>query len=131
MTTFLLDANVLIALTHPEHAHHGPARRWFGSEREVAMCPISQGALVRFMIRMGEPARVVADTMRVLSEHPRVRVWADDVDYADVDLADVTGHGQVTDVYLAALAVRHGGRLATFDQGLAQLRPDACELVPG
>jgi uncharacterized protein len=36
---------------------------------------------------------------------------------------------QVTDAYLAQLARTHNGRLATFDQGLAQLHSDVAELV--
>jgi predicted nucleic acid-binding protein len=31
----------------------------------------------------------------------------------------LTSHGQVADVYLAALALRHGGKLATFDRSVA------------
>jgi predicted nucleic acid-binding protein len=42
----------------------------------------------------------------------------------------VIGHRQVTDAYLAALARQRGGRLATFDAGLAQLHPDVAQLVP-
>jgi hypothetical protein len=34
------------------------------------------------------------------------------------------GHRQVTDAYLAALARQQGGRLVTFDAGLAVLHPD-------
>jgi hypothetical protein len=30
----------------------------------------------------------------------------------------VRGHRQLTDVYLLGLAVRHGGRLVTFDQSI-------------
>jgi predicted nucleic acid-binding protein len=30
----------------------------------------------------------------------------------------ILGPGQITDVYLLALAVRHGGRLVTFDRGV-------------
>jgi uncharacterized protein len=33
-------------------------------------------------------------------------------------------HRQVTDAYLAQLARGHGGRLASFDQGLAGLHHD-------
>jgi predicted nucleic acid-binding protein len=42
----------------------------------------------------------------------------------------VIGHRQATDAYLAQLAREHGGRLATFDQGLAKLHGDIAELVP-
>lgn len=42
----------------------------------------------------------------------------------------VIGHRQVTDAYLAQLARAQGGKLATFDQGLAKLHHDVAELVP-
>jgi predicted nucleic acid-binding protein len=35
----------------------------------------------------------------------------------------LVGHRQVTDAYLLGLALRHGGRLATFDQGIGTLLP--------
>ena len=35
------------------------------------------------------------------------------------NFARVQGHHQITDLYLLALAVRHGGCLASFDQGIA------------
>ncbi|WP_236794959.1 hypothetical protein [Amycolatopsis sp. GM8] len=39
-------------------------------------------------------------------------------------------HQQVIDVHLAALAVRNGGTLATFDRGLTRgLAPDVREVV--
>ena len=48
--------------------------------------------------------------------------WADDISLRDTGLVNfdrVRGHNQITDLYLLALAVRHGGSLATFDQGIA------------
>lgn len=39
-------------------------------------------------------------------------------------------HRQVTDAYLAALARTHGGRLLTFDRGLAAAHADVAELIP-
>ena len=37
--------------------------------------------------------------------------------------------GAEADAYLAALARSHGGRLATFDKGMAALHADVVELV--
>jgi predicted nucleic acid-binding protein len=43
----------------------------------------------------------------------------------------VATHRQVTDAHLLALARRHGGRLATFDRGIAALDGgEDVELVP-
>jgi predicted nucleic acid-binding protein len=35
-----------------------------------------------------------------------------------VDAGQLTGHREITDVYLLALAVQHDGALATFDKTL-------------
>ena len=39
------------------------------------------------------------------------------------------GHRQVTDAHLLSLAIRHRGRLATFDRGILDLVPEG--LVAG
>jgi predicted nucleic acid-binding protein len=49
------------------------------------------------------------------------RFWPDDVSLTDSAIFDhrqLLGPKQVTDRYLLALAVRHEGRLVTFDQGI-------------
>lgn len=87
------------------------------------------------MLRTLLSTRAVADAataMRVLGQltaHKRHRFWPDDFAYAEVSLKGVLGHRQITDAYLAALARRHGARLATFDRGLAALHPDAAVLI--
>ena len=40
-------------------------------------------------------------------------------DDAFYNFARVQGHNQITDLYLLALAVRQGGCLTSFDQGIA------------
>ena len=52
--------------------------------------------------------------------------WSDDVSIVDpafIDGSRIVGHRQVTDAHLVALAIRHGGRLATFDRGLGDVVP--------
>ena len=54
--------------------------------------------------------------------HPAHQFWADDVPVADALAAlgiTITGHQQITDAYLLALAVNHKGKLATLDKKLA------------
>ncbi|MCY4572161.1 MAG: VapC toxin family PIN domain ribonuclease, partial [Gemmatimonadetes bacterium] len=56
--------------------------------------------------------------------------WADDISPVDplwVPFARVTGYRQVTDAHLLALAMRHGGRLATFDRRLAEIGAGDCQ----
>ena len=54
MTTFLLDANALIALTIAEHEHHERASDWLATVEAFAVSPVVEGALVRFLVRIGE-----------------------------------------------------------------------------
>lgn len=130
--TVLLDGNVLVALTDAAHVHHLPAQRWFArSTAPFATCPITQGTLLRLLLRFGAAADASAAiaVLRALTAHPRHRFWADDVDYLHVNCKGVLGHRQVTDAYLAALARHHGGNLASFDRGLAALHADVVELI--
>jgi predicted nucleic acid-binding protein len=49
------------------------------------------------------------------------RLWPDDVSIADETLFDpafILGPHQIADVCLLGLAVKHAGRLVTFDRGL-------------
>jgi predicted nucleic acid-binding protein len=58
-----------------------------------------------------------------ISSLPRHEFWPDDVSYLDLPTTGIVGHRQVTDAYLAMLARKHGGSLATMDQGLAAVHP--------
>jgi toxin-antitoxin system PIN domain toxin len=129
--TVLLDANVLIALLVDDHVHHGAAENWFASlNGKFATCPITQGSLMRLLIREGQPATTARVMLAGTAGHPRHEFWPDDVSYGDVPVRGIVGHRQVTDAYLAQLARAHGARLATFDQALAKLHTDVAELVP-
>jgi len=47
--------------------------------------------------------------------------WPDDISLLDeqrIDRSHVLGPRQLTDFYLLALAVKHGGRLVTFDRSI-------------
>lgn len=129
MTTYLLDANVLISLTVVEHEHHGRAGRWLAGVDRFAVCPVVEGALMRFLVRLGERPATAEAVLRAVAEHPRAVFWPADLSYRDVDLTMVHGHRQVTDAYLVSLAQSHGGALATLDEGLARAHPGAV-LVP-
>lgn len=130
MTTHLLDANVLIALTVEEHEHHASVATWVRAVDHVALCPLVEGALVRFLVRMGESVSVAQEVLRLLHANPNCEFWPDSVGYAEVDLSAVRGPRQLTDAYLVALvAARPGARLATLDRALAQWRPDLANLI--
>lgn len=64
--------------------------------------------------------RVRSKLKRVCAELDH-EFWPDDVSLHDdaVDFARISGHHQITDAYLVALATQHGGALASFDRGVA------------
>jgi toxin-antitoxin system PIN domain toxin len=130
VTSHLLDASVLIALVVEEHEHHERAFGWAASVDRMALCPIVEGALVRFLVRIGERPATARDVLQALSASGRCETWPDSISYAQVPMEHVIGHRQVTDAYLAALAAANGGRLATFDAGLAVALPERVDLIP-
>lgn len=129
----LLDGNVLVALADAAHVHHADAVAWFsGHDAPFATCPITQGTLVRMLLRSQAVSTVEAARSVLLQflAHPRHRFWPDTLSYEAISWKAVMGHRQVTDAYLAALARHHQGSLLTFDQGLAATHTDVVELVP-
>ena len=126
----LLDANALIALTLTDHEHHQRAAAWGALVERMALCPITEGALVRFLIRLGQHQTTVKALLAALHADPRCEFWPDDISYLDADLGHVVGHRQVTDAYLAGLAAQNDGLLATFDEGLARAVPQHVVLIP-
>lgn len=129
MTTYLLDANVVIALSVSEHEFHDAASRWLATVDSFAICPITEGALVRFILRVGEATATARAMLLKLHEHPACSFWDDDVSYLDADLTFVAGHRQVTDAYLVCLAKKHGGVVATFDSALVRNSPDGTHAI--
>lgn len=137
---YLLDANVLTALTDTRHNHHQAAKRWF-MQKNFAVCPTTEGALVRYQLRIGFRPRQIAQVIASLHNHPQGEFWADDLSYLGVfdgtnsplllgKTRGNMGYRQATDFYLAALANHHGGRLATFDRALYAHLPQWVELIP-
>ncbi len=124
----LLDVNVLIALLDQAHLHHESAQAWLkaGIKHGWASCPITQNGCIRIMSQPTYPgARPVAqviERLRAATAHSADRFWPDDAEILDpavVDATRVHGARQITDTYLLALAVKHGGCLVTFDSGIA------------
>lgn len=130
----LLDTNVLIALGDSDHPHRGAALRFFEKTATVegwATCPLTENAFLRILGGrgyhggLGSPMEVrpLLDALRATPGH---QFWSDDVSLMDARLfPSLPASQHLTDLYLLGLAVKHGGRFATFDAGI-----DAA-LIPG
>jgi hypothetical protein len=128
--TALLDANVLIALVVTEHVHHDATAEWLSAlDADFATCPITQGSLVRFLLRAGQSAAAARDVVDAIEKVNRHEFWSDSVSFAEVEVGGVIGHRQVTDAYLAQLARSRKGQLATLDSGLAHLHSDVAVFI--
>lgn len=131
MPAVLLDANVLIALVVDDHVHHAQAEAWFvASGTSFATCPVTQGSLMRLLIREGQSAESARSVLQEITSNPRHEFWPDHASYHDIPVTGIVGHRQVTDAYLAHLARSCSARLATFDQALAKLHADVADLIP-
>jgi uncharacterized protein len=124
----LLDVNVLIALLDVDHSLHERAFEWFGVHARGgwASCPISQNGCLRIMSHPGYPNPLpVAAVMERLAAATRSsyhQFWPDDVSLLDPLIADparIHGPRQLTDLFLLALAIHHGGRFVTFDTAVS------------
>lgn len=129
---FLLDVNVLIALIDPRNTHHFAAHQWFSQigQHSWATCPLTENGVLRVV---GNPRfpnfpgsiLAVANSLDSLLGLPGHHFWPDDISLLDrqkIDLTRLLNSSQVTDSYLLALAIAHGGQLATLDR---RLIPDA------
>jgi toxin-antitoxin system PIN domain toxin len=123
VTVYLLDVNVLLALSDPMHVHHDAAHHWFADRGRSswATCPITENGFVRVASHPAYPNRpgdvpAVLAVLRQLCGLPGHRFWSDDVSLRELlGPGAVVTHGQVTDLFLLGLAVHHKGRLATLD----------------
>jgi len=125
----LLDVNVWVALFDDAHQFSERANAFVAQRgTKIATCPIVENGVIRVMSLPsygrtgGVPMHLVRRRLREACGTLDHAFWPDDISLRDderVDFSRVQGHNQVTDLYLLALAVRHGGRLATFDQAIA------------
>ncbi len=123
----LLDVNVLIALLDAAHVHHARARAWLEAniEQGWASCPLTQNGCIRILSQPAypgsRPPAAIASRLADAAGTPWHAFWPDDRSLLDpgcIDWRHVLGSRQLTDVYLLALAVRHGGRLVTIDRAV-------------
>ncbi|MCS7066701.1 MAG: hypothetical protein NZL85_10590, partial [Fimbriimonadales bacterium] len=111
------------------------ARAWFPQAVETgwATCPITENGVVRILSNPSYPnlRLSVPDAAELLRQFVRVykathHFWADEISLLDeqlFDLRKLSGHKQLTDLYLLGLCHTKGGRLVTLDQGVQSLLP--------
>jgi uncharacterized protein len=126
----LLDVNVLLALAWQNHTQHAQARQWFlaNSDEGWATCPFTESGFVRLSANPKvfptalTPVNAVA-LLRQVANHPNHQFWQADVEVTGATYPKelLRGHKQVADAYLVAMAVRHQGRLVTFDAAIRTL----------
>lgn len=146
MSVPLLDVNVLVALFDPAHPNHEDAHSWFGAHRKRrwATCPLTINGCVRVLSNPAYPTvettpGEVMSRLRVLCSNPAHEFWEDDISLLDESLfrpLAIMGHQKITDVYLLGLALRHKGKLATFDgsiplKAVIGAEPRHLELIAG
>ena len=124
----LLDVNVLIALHDKDHVHHSRATEWLlkNIQHGWASCPLTQSGCLRIMGQSAYPnAQPLATLVHMLQSSTSSalhQLWVDDISLLDATHFQhhhIHGHRQLTDIYLLALAVKHGGRLVSFDAKIA------------
>ncbi|MDR3227940.1 MAG: VapC toxin family PIN domain ribonuclease [Puniceicoccales bacterium] len=137
--TWLLDGNVLIALSTVSHVHHVRAYTWLAAHPGVllATCSVTEGTLLRLVMHrersVGNASNCAAEAWKALKKfHARPdHIFIEgDFSYAEVNHKFITGPKEVTDAWLAQLARRSGVRVATFDNGFTVRDPDVATLIP-
>ncbi len=124
--TYLLDVNVLLAAIWQEHPHHRCAFAWL-RDKKIAVCPIAELGFIRISTNARSSFGAPMDKTRgllekFLAERKAARI-ADDLPALESRPAK---SDEVTDVYLAALAQKHGCKLATLD---ARIKHSAVTLL--
>jgi len=125
-----MDVNVLIALFDPDHVFHERAHDWLSthSGEGIATCPLTENGLVRIVSHPGysktkrfHPHDIIARLQSFVRKHDH-EFWADSLSLRDRNsfrAGRILGSGQITDLYLLALATARSARLTTFDTSIA------------
>jgi toxin-antitoxin system PIN domain toxin len=141
MSQWLLDANLLVALASPTHTHHSLAEAWFDlhAREGWATCVVTELAFIRLSLNpaLHLPPRNAAAARAMLTKivtHRSHAYWRDPINAVRTspfhDVFDrIATYKDVTDAYLVALAERHHGWLATFDEALPKKFDPIARLV--
>ena len=124
----LLDVNVWVALFDDAHVASAQANNLIELPGiAIATSPLVENGVIRVLNIPSYGRRGALGLQRVRTQLVQAcqsldhEFWPDNVTLRDdgaVDFNRVHGHNQITDLYLLALAVKHGGTLVTFDQNI-------------
>ena len=131
MSRYLLDVNVLFALTRPGHEGYVAAHAWLEKSRRQgwATNPLTELRVLRLLTNRAVTQGVVSATtaLAVVTEFTRTEgheFWPLDREIAAClkpISATLRGHRQWTDAMLLWHAKERGGVLVTFDSGVKAL----------
>ena len=113
----LLDVNVLLAAIWVSHPHHARTFRWLEG-KQISVCPLSELGF----IRVSTNPKAIHAPMKKARELLQKFLVERDAKWIPDDLPALDSNPQkteqVTDLYLVALAEKHGMKLATLDEGI-------------
>jgi toxin-antitoxin system PIN domain toxin len=122
----LLDINVLLALSWPNHQHHAEAHAWFGKHARAgwATCAFTQLGFIRLSSNPAyTPSSVTpAEAALLLSEliaHRSHHFWQSPPAAASGIFTHALGYQQVNDAWLVEVVRRNRACLVTLDTRLA------------
>jgi toxin-antitoxin system PIN domain toxin len=129
---YLLEVNVLAALTSDEHEHYQRAHDWLDSldkYDEWAICPLTDAGYIRLAAnpatRVGPGSiRRATEVLAEIQKLPGYSFWPITESWLTLTApfaTRISGHRQVTGAFLLGLAIREDGVLVTFERGLKYL----------
>lgn len=126
---YLLDVNVLVALTGRSHVHHRFIKEWFYASPSLQwdICAFTEAGFLR-NATASRPGQITmseaTEILNHLAQHPGYRYLPIDADWQTLCspfFARLYGTKQVTDVYLLGLSVREDLVLVTMDKAIIHL----------
>jgi uncharacterized protein len=132
---WLLDGNALVAMSLQDHVFFERTHHWLATlpvSDKIATCPVTEGTLLRVHMQHALDSSPAAawSALTILHANPRHIFWHENFSYTEMTITRITGHRQITDSWLAELARRKDGKLATLDVALHVLWPDSTVLIP-
>jgi uncharacterized protein len=122
---YLLDVNVLIALTEEDHVHYHAALKWFRTPGlDWGLCPFSEAGFLRISANSKLAKLTVAEAtqlLKSLTSKPGYRFWPMQTGWTALEQPlhkRIFGHQQITDAFMLGLAIQENGVLVTLDKGI-------------